>query len=236
MMSASVEWYEFAAPSLLAAAIADVVSSDLRQAIDERGQAILAVSGGSTPATFFRALARKPLQWDAITVTLVDERFVPPSSERSNERLVRENLLQADASNAQFFGLFDDCGLEQAAARADDWFSAQQYPVDVAVLGMGTDGHTASFFADAGNLDELLDPSSGKRVLAVQSAAAGEPRLTVTLDLLKSVRNTYVHIEGQSKKELLVDILAEQASAPVGAVLKNLTHSADIYWALGEKT
>ncbi len=233
-MLATADWYDFAAPSLLAAELANVVAGRLRDSIRERGEAVLAVSGGSTPATFFRVLARKQLDWNAVTVTLIDERFVPPTSFRSNERLVKLNLLQANASAARFVGLYDDEGIDDAAARAIDRLSSMMQSIDVTVLGMGTDGHTASFFADAGNLDALLDPDGGMQVLSVQSETAGEPRLTLTLGLLKSARHTYVHIEGRAKRELLADILAERKSAPIGTVLEKLKHPADIYWAPGD--
>ncbi|MEX0346266.1 MAG: 6-phosphogluconolactonase [Rhizobiaceae bacterium] len=233
-MVCRAEWFEFAAPSLLAAALAEAVASRLREAIETRGEVVLAVSGGSTPATFFRALARKHLDWQSVTVTLVDERFVPPSSDRSNERLVRQNFLMADAGAAKFVGLFDDGGFDGAAERASERISNLPQPVDVVILGMGTDGHTASFFADAGNLEALLDPNENRAVLAVRSATAGEPRLTLSSSILTSARHLFVHIEGEEKRSLLSDVLAERTTAPIGSVLNNLNYPADIYWAPGE--
>ncbi len=233
-MVSRAEWYEFDAPSLLAAALAEAVASRLRGAIEKNGEAVLAVSGGSTPATFFRALARKHLDWQVVTVTLVDERFVPPTSKRSNERLVRQNFLMADAGAAKFVGLFDGDDFECAADRASKRISRLPQHFDVVVLGMGTDGHTASFFADADNLETLLDPNESRAVLAVQSATAGEPRLTLSSRILTSARHLVLHIEGEEKRLLLTDVLAERKSAPIGSVLNNLKHPADIYWAPGE--
>ena len=233
-MGDMTEWYEFAAPQLLATELARAVATRLEDAIADRGHALLAVSGGSTPATFFRALARKPLNWSAVTVILVDERFVPASSERSNERLVTLNLLQADAAAAAFAGLYGDGDIDDVVDQACERISELRLPIDVTVLGMGTDGHTASFFADAGNLPELLDPNGAHPVLAVQSKSAGEARLTLTMAALRTARNTYIHIEGLPKKELLLDILGGNSTAPMRSIFDQALHPIDIYWAPGE--
>lgn len=231
--SPMAEWYEFAARELLAAELAEAVAARLSQAIERRGHATLAVSGGSTPSMFFRSLARKPVAWKSVTVTLVDERFVPPSSERSNERLATINLLQADAAAATFVGLYSEADIVSAAKHAGAEIG-KLMPFDVIVLGMGTDGHTASFFNDAGNLQQLLDPNGIELVLPVQAAAAGEPRLTLTLAALSSARHMFVHIEGLEKKELLRDVLSGQAGSPISAVIEHASDPVDIYWAPGD--
>ncbi len=98
----------------LAEGLADAVSAALAAGIATRGTASIAVSGGSTPKAFFQALARKDIAWDKVTVTLVDERFVPPESDRSNHALVTANLLQGPAAKAHFLPLY------HAAASAED--------------------------------------------------------------------------------------------------------------------
>lgn len=227
------DWYEFAAPQLLAAALADAVATGLRDAIGKRGQAVLAVSGGTTPAMFFRALARKPLDWKAVTVVLVDERFVPPSSARSNERLVTLNLLQADAAAASFVGLFGPGDIDDAAAHADDRIAGLK-PFDVVILGMGLDGHTASFFSDAPNLASMLDVAGVRNVYAVKSETAGEPRLTLSLSALTAAKRIFVHIEGLGKKERLLEVLAGEDNSPIFDVIEHTKGTVDIYWAPGE--
>src|ERR671910_3056451 len=117
----SPDWHEFASREELAEALASVVADVLRAAIDKRGTTLLAVSGGNTPGMFFRELSQQELDWDNVTVTLVDERFVPEDSSRSNARLVRENLLQDKAAAARFAGLFSDANtVENAADRAGE--------------------------------------------------------------------------------------------------------------------
>src|SRR5688572_15299016 len=84
----------------LALALAEAVAADLRDAISRRGKARLAVSGGSTPRGFLIALSKQPLDWEHVTVVPVDDRWVPPDHPRSNERLLRETLLQGAAAQA----------------------------------------------------------------------------------------------------------------------------------------
>ena len=227
------EWFEFVAPQLLAAALAESVASQLEEAVEARGRAVLAVSGGSTPAMFFRALARKPIDWKSVTVVLVDERFVPPSSDRSNERLVTLSLLQADAAAAHFIGLFGAASIEEAVSQADDEIAALK-PFDAVVLGMGLDGHTASLFPDAPGIAGMLDPAGGKNVHAVHAPSAGGDRMTLSLAAIISARRIFVHIEGLEKKECLKDMLSSTAKAPICEVIKHASVPVEIYWAPGE--
>src|SRR5579863_7468907 len=90
----------------LAGALAAAIASDLKSAIAARGHALLAVSGGRTPALFFAQLSQQSLAWDHVTVTLVDERWVAPSDARSNEGMVRATLLQGAAAAARFVPLY----------------------------------------------------------------------------------------------------------------------------------
>ena len=87
-------WNLFGSPEELAEALARKVADALRQAIERRGLGFLAVSGGTTPARFFRSLSTREIDWEKITVVLVDERFVDRGSPRANAGLVRANLLQ----------------------------------------------------------------------------------------------------------------------------------------------
>ncbi len=233
VMAASARWRAFATREDLAAQLAADVADRLRAAIKAKGGATLAVSGGTTPGLFFEALSHKDLDWTKVIVTLVDERFVPPSSERSNERLVREKLLRNEARLARFVGLYSDAtDVDEATRRAEAGVALLGSPLDVVVLGMGTDGHTASFFPDAPNLDDVTNPSQARRVLSVDSASSGEPRLTLTMPLIANARFLALHIEGDAKREALDRALAEKTKPlPIRMVVNCAASGLQIYSA-----
>lgn len=231
-MTTHNEWIEFSSGDQLADGLADKVAQSLAQAIEERGQAVLAVSGGTTPKKFFHALSMRDLDWARVSVTLVDERFVPGTSSRSNAALVQENLLTSKAAAAKFVGLYQNAAtVEEAAQSASQIVSNLNWPLDVAILGMGADGHTASFFPDADNLSTLLDLNSKAIVLPVHAQSAGEPRLTLSLARLLEARFLAVHIEGQEKRNVLEDALKADTAKPISAVFAGAARTVPVYWA-----
>lgn len=218
----------------LAEALADKVATTLAESIASRGSATLAVSGGSTPKAFFEALSKKPLDWSNVSVTLVDERFVPADNPRSNHLLVATHLLQNEASEAEFIPLYQpEETIEAAAAVATDAVSEIGTPLDVVILGMGADGHTASFFPGGDNLEDALDLELPPRVLTMEAAGAGEPRLTLSFSSVADAGLLIVHIEGAEKKAVLEKALKgqDEAEMPIRAVLERAETDVEIYWA-----
>ncbi|MDN5926481.1 MAG: 6-phosphogluconolactonase [Hyphomicrobiales bacterium] len=238
MTSSQRKWHEFATPEILAATLAGRIVDVLADAIKARGKALLAVSGGTTPVHLFKTLSGIDLDWRHVTITLVDERFVPPTSPRSNEGLVRADLLRGKAAAANFIGLYQAAPtVEEAAEKAETALSSLPYPFDFVVLGMGPDGHTASFFPDDPDLARPLDLSGKRIVLPVHAQSAGEPRLTFSLPRLIEARHLALHIEGVGKKEVLEKALGGGQLLPIRAVFDAAKEPVDIYWApkLGEK-
>ena len=221
---------EFRDKDQLADALAEVVAGNLKSGAKSRGAASLAVSGGSTPARFFRALSqRDDVPWDKVTITLVDERWVDETSDRSNGRLVRANLLTGRAAAASFVPLYQG-GTEPDAYAAGLAQRRVPQPLDAAVLGMGNDGHTASFFPGGDTLDEALTGEGP--VVAIRAPGAGEPRVTLTLKALLAARALYLHIEGDEKVETLAKAEAEGPIEDmlVRAVLRQTQTPLTIYW------
>ena len=203
----------------LALALATRVSQGLSKAVTVMGDAVLFVSGGNTPALFFEHLSKTEISWDKVTVTLVDERQVDEKSPRSNARLVRQNLLRNNAAKARFVPLFENTG------------AAAKLIPDCVVLGMGEDGHTASFFPGGDRLAEVLDRNSNCAISTMNAPAAGEPRLTYSLSRLLEAKTICLHIEGQSKINVLEKALAgtNANEMPVRAVLQS-GHPIEIFW------
>jgi 6-phosphogluconolactonase len=230
----NVTTHSFTDCQALAVALAERIAERLREGIAERGHALLAVSGGSTPKHLFDKLSRQMLDWSKVTVTLVDERWVPEGDERSNAAMVKAMLLQHAASSAQFVPLYTDAptpeaGLATVRARV----ASLELPFDAVILGMGNDGHTASFFPGGDRLPEALDINNPTRVLPMRAAGAGEPRITFTLSALLETRALYLHIEGDAKRQLLADArlgLGEAAKFPVRSVLTQQRVPVAVYW------
>ncbi|MEZ5569972.1 MAG: 6-phosphogluconolactonase [Halioglobus sp.] len=226
--------HRFARNTELGRELAARVAGDLRAALVARESATLAVSGGSTPVPFFDALARESLDWARVLVAPVDERWVSEDHADSNAALIRAHLLQQAAASARFLGLYNGASTPFAAEAA---LTRQLSPfargIDVVVLGMGEDGHTASFFPGARTLKQALDPQSDALCVAVEPPQAAHQRMSLSLAALLRARHAYLHITGAGKWAVLQ---AAQASCdvarwPVAALLHAPGFDLDIYYA-----
>ncbi|MEP7187306.1 MAG: 6-phosphogluconolactonase [Rhodanobacter sp.] len=217
-----------------AAALAERIAEQLRSGLAERGRATLAVSGGSTPKELFARLSQEKLDWSGVRITLVDERWVDVDDERSNARMVKSTLLQNEASAAHFVPLYTgDATPEGGLAVANERIAALALPFDAVVLGMGDDGHTASFFPGGDNLHEALDLGGTSCVLPMRAPGAGEPRITLTLPTLLNTRALYLLVSGEKKRDVLADArlgLGEAQHYPVRAVLLQQRVPLAVYW------
>jgi 6-phosphogluconolactonase len=219
----------FETAEAMARVLAEEIADRLRAGLRERGSASLAVAGGTTPGELYDRLAYEPLDWSRVQVVPTDERRVSPDDPSSNERMLREHLLQGAADVARFVPLRG----EPAAAAAA--VAAVTRPFDVVVLGMGEDLHTASLFPAARGLAPALDPASPALVGAITApGAAGSPeRLTLTVRALLDARKIVLLLRGEAKREALQLALAAgpAASAPVRAVLHQTAVPVEICWA-----
>ena len=231
---ADIRRHDYADRAQLAEALASGVAAKLAGGIATRGHATLAVSGGSTPRRFFGALSEADLDWGSVMVLLVDERLVPPEHARANAGLVRRHLLQGRAARARFVPYVVDAHTPAECARLSQAaFEQGGHRLDACVLGMGTDGHTASFFPGGDMLAEALDPSAVAKVLPMFAEAAGEPRLTLTLGPILGARFVALHIEGAEKRAVLERALGggDVGAMPVRAVLRQDRTPVHVFWA-----
>jgi len=224
--------HRYADRAALLDALAARVAGALEEALVQRGGATLAVSGGSTPKPLFERLARTPLEWKKVTITLVDERWVDPASDASNEHLVRSLLLQEYAAKARFVGLKTEVGTPEAGIDAcEARLQELPMPLDVVILGMGSDGHTASFFPHAKELQDLLQ--SENRCGALRPPEAPYPRISLTLPTLLQTRLLLLHIEGEEKFGVYRRALegSDVDAMPVRSVLHQTQTPLEVYYA-----
>ncbi|HUF56592.1 MAG TPA: 6-phosphogluconolactonase [Thermohalobaculum sp.] len=226
----SVNVVRHASAGEMATKLAAIVADRLAQAISDSGRAGLAVPGGSTPEAFLSDLGQAPIDWERVGVTLTDERWVPTSDPRSNQGMLARTLFRGAAAGAEFVPLYagraePEDGVS-AAARA---IGQIVLPLDVVVLGMGEDMHTASLFPGSTGLAAAL--AGEAPVVVVRAPGAEEPRLTLSAPLLAGAAHRYLLIRGAAKLAALEKAAGlPPEEAPVRAIL-DAPGGVEVHWA-----
>lgn len=217
----------------LANALAGELRVELQEAIAARGHASLVVSGGRTPALLFEQLSKEPLDWRKVWVTLADERWVDVQDPASNERMVRQTLLQNHAAAAQMIGMKNAAA---SPAEGSDWcwrsLARIPRPFDVVLLGMGDDGHTASLFPQSPGIVAALNGSNPPACVGMQAPVAPEQRISLNLTALLDARRVILHIQGEGKWSVYQRALQRGAvtELPVRAVLHQQETPVEVFW------
>ncbi len=209
----------------MAERVSDVLAAALGRACAEKTKATLAVSGGSTPAPLYNALSKRPLDWARVRVTLVDERWTPPGSPGSNETFVRTSLLRNRALAATFEGMWFEGHDPPAAVARSEKRLMTTTPLTVVVLGLGVDGHTASWFPHADGLKNALgDVSNVAEIDASPSSVVGDftRRLTLTLGAVRRADLVCLYMTGEDKRAAYARAVAGGSveDMPVRAIIK----------------
>ena len=210
----------------LAQRAADLLASQLVQVLAERQRALLALAGGTTPAAAYRLLGQHPLAWDRVDVLLGDERWVGPQDPSSNARMLHETLLaQGPAREARFHPVPTERATPLASAEAFGEILGQLAPgdppvLDLILLGLGDDGHTASLFpgsAAAGVTDRSVAVGEGK----------GLERITLTAPVLSAARQVIILVSGAAKQEALRRLL-DRSESPLRTPAKLVQPSSPV--------
>ncbi len=231
MRHASMQhWHTTSSSALLDEQLADFVAERLRDSLAVRKTATLAVSGGRTPAGFLAQLASRKLDWSRVCVTLVDERWVAEDHPDSNARLMKSLLLNGPAAQARFMPLFNAASSAHAGQPATEQaMDSLAWPLDVVVLGMGDDGHTASLFPQAPELEASF--SSRAHTIAVTPLTAPHERISLTCQAIATAHCVILHITGEGKHALLETALkASPPGLPIRRVLDATRHT-HVFWA-----
>lgn len=221
----------------LATRAAEWLIEQIARAVERRGRAVIALSGGSTPKTVFECLAGSPwrdrVDWDTVHLVWGDERFVPADDAASNARMTRKALLDhVDVPASHVYPIPHDPGgaPDQAWSRAH--VAAELYATtlhalyggdrlhddrplfDVVMMGLGENGHTASLFPDTPALDERE-----AWVVPVMTDDATAPvRITLTYPVLESTHAMVFLVSGKAKHDVARRVLGGDESLPAGRV------------------
>lgn len=218
---------EYANRDALMGDVAIALAADLRAALAQKDIVSFAVPGGTTPGPVFDALSATDLEWSRVHVLLSDERWVPESNPQSNAALVRKRLLTGHAAQAHFTPYFTaETDSDSAARNLSDQLSSLA-PIDVLLLGMGADMHTASLFPGSdGLVDALADDA--QMLLPISIAGQDVQRFTLTAPFLRSAKATHLLITGEDKRQAIgLAQTLPPAEAPVQTVLPNAT----VHWS-----
>ncbi len=189
------------------------ICEKINEAIKDKNQASLVLSGGSTPKFLFQFLSEQDIPWKKVTITLADERCIAASDSTNNGKMIRQSLLKGFATNAKFLSLYDETTTEsEAIENATSTLSNISLPYDVVILGMGDDGHTASIFPQANNVEEALDLSNEKICMLVDPVTTTPLRITQTRRQLLNTRHLILHFFSDTKRILLDELLNKNAS------------------------
>ncbi|MCA0204884.1 MAG: 6-phosphogluconolactonase [Proteobacteria bacterium] len=221
-----MDFIEYSDADMMMLSLARILSRDLREALLRRDRALFAVPGGTTPGPVFDMLSAVDIDWDRVDVVPGDERWLPEDHPRSNAGQLRARLLRGKASAAHLLRLWRDLPPEEGAARAAADL-APLLPIDVALVGMGSDMHTASMFPGAPELALAL-ANDAPVIVPITAPDAPEPRVTMSARVLKDAFALHVLIVGAEKREALE---RAQKLSPTEAPINALLSRASVHWA-----
>jgi 6-phosphogluconolactonase len=211
----------------LMAQVAHALAEDLRTALNERPRVSFAVPGGTTPGPVFDALSRTALDWSRVHILLTDERWVPEHDPQSNAALIRSRLLTGHAQAARFTPYYRAGTAINARAVTLSHDLAPLLPIDVMLLGMGADMHTASLFPGAEGLAAALAPEA-PMLLPMRVPGQAAERFSLSAPVLRHAKLIHVLITGADKRDALTRAAPlPEADAPIKIVLPKAT----VHWS-----
>jgi 6-phosphogluconolactonase len=230
-----IEWWEYDDTDEFAAAVAGDVQFVIESALDARGSAVIALAGGKTPLPAYQKLAQAKLDWKKVTIVPTDERIVPLGDDLSNVTALAKIFLPKGARVMPIVPNATD-DYKAAGRSADALMQDLHWPLDLCLLGVGGDGHTASIFPGA-DFDEALNGPKERRALGVMPDPMPEdapvPRVTLSRQGIVTARALMIAITGAAKRKVLEEAIAEGVGSPypIGRVLADVELPVDVHWA-----
>lgn len=234
-MSDEIEWWEYDDMAEMAAAVAGDIGFIIESAIDARGAAVIALAGGKTPVPIYEKLAAAKLDWRRITIIPGDERIVPLGDPLSNVTTLAKTFLP---KGARVLPIVPNAIADYKAAgrSADALMQDLHWPLDLCLLGVGSDGHTASIFPGP-DFDEAVNGPKERRALGVMPDPmpldAPVPRVTLSMAAIISAKSLLIAIAGQEKRAVIETAIKQGRSSPypIGLALMGTELPVDVHWS-----
>ncbi|PZQ60039.1 MAG: 6-phosphogluconolactonase [Sphingomonas taxi] len=230
-----IEWWEYDDAAELADAVAGDIQFVIESAIDARGSAVIALAGGKTPLPAYEKLAKARLDWKRVTIIPGDERIVPLGDALSNVTALGKIFIPRGARVMPIVPKATD-DYKAAGRSADALMQDLHWPLDLCLLGVGGDGHTASIFPGP-DYDEALNGPKERRALGVMPdplpPEAPVARVTLSRQAIASARALMIAVTGDAKRKVIEDAIRQGAGSvyPIGRVLADVELPVDIHWA-----
>lgn len=230
-----IEWWDYDDADEMANAVAGDIQFIIESAIDARGAAVIALAGGRTPQPAFDKLAEARIDWKRVTIIPTDDRLVPMGDPLSNATMIAKTFLP---KGARVIPITSEAAEDYKAAgrAADARLQDLHWPLDLCLLGVGTDGHTASIFPGP-DLEEALNGPKERRALGVMPdplpPEAPVARVTLSLAAITSARALMIAVTGQAKRDVIEAAIREGVGSPypIGRVLAQSELPVDIHWS-----
>ena len=234
-MTTEIEWWEYDDAAELADAVAGDIQFVIESAIDARGSAVIALAGGKTPLPAYEKLAKAKLDWKRVTIIPSDERIVPLGDPLSNVTALGKTFIPKGARVIPVVPKATD-DYKAAGRSADALMQDLHWPLDLCMLGVGGDGHTASIFPGP-DFDEALNGPRERRALGVMPdplpPEAPVARVTLSRAGIITARALLIAVTGKEKRKVIEDAIKQGAGSPypIGRVLADVELPVDIHWA-----
>ena len=232
-----IEWWDYDSADEMADAVAGDAAFIVENAIDARGTAVIALPGGTTPIAMYDKLAAAKLDWKRVTILPTDDRLVPMGDALSNITAIAKIFLP---KGVRVLPITSEAATDYKAAgrAADARLQDVHWPLDLCVLGVGADGHTASIFPGL-DFDEAVAGPKERRAIGVMPAELPEDapvaRVTLTRQAIISARALMIAVTGQAKRDVIERAILDgpMSPYPIGRVLADVELPVDIHWSAG---
>ncbi|MEO5937638.1 MAG: 6-phosphogluconolactonase [Sphingomonas sp.] len=234
-LNEEIEWWDYDDAEEMAEAVAGDIQFIIESAIDARGGAVIALAGGKTPLPIYATLSQAKLDWKRVTIIPGDERIVPLGDPLSNVTAIAKTFLP---KGARVMPIVPTATADYKAAgrSADALMQDLHWPLDLCLLGVGGDGHTASIFPGP-DFDEALNGPKERRALGVMPdplpSEAPVARVTLSRAAIVASAAVIIAVTGAAKRKVIEDAIAQGAGStyPIGRVLADTELPVDIHWA-----